>query len=96
MAVLEAMSYGMGIVTTAVGGIPKLIRNGENGFIRQPGDTEAMARDVVCLLTDGDRCEACAARAREEAREYYGREQHLERLGRIYEMVAEEAAKRNR
>lgn len=96
MAVLEAMSYGMGIVTTAVGGIPKLIRNGENGFIRQSGDTEAMARDVVCLLTDAGRYEACAARAREEAREHYGRERHLERLGRIYEMAAKEAVKRKR
>lgn len=87
MAVLEAMSYGLGIVTTAVGGIPKLIRSGENGYIRQPGDVEAMAQDVAGLLTDTARCANLGARAREEAIACYGRKQHLERLGMIYESV---------
>ncbi len=84
MAVLEAMSYGMGIVTTAVGGIPTLIMHGENGYIREPGDREAMAQDVVNLLTDRERCSVYGRRARADAGRRYGREQHLERLGRIY------------
>lgn len=84
MALLEAMSYGMGIVTTAVGGIPTLIMQEESGYIRQPGDREAMARDVVMLLTEQERCSAYGKRARADAESRYGREQHLERLGRIY------------
>lgn len=88
MAVLEAMSYGMGIVTTAVGGIPGLIRNGETGYIRQPGDAESMASDVIQLLTDHDGCTAIGYRARECVKENYSRDRHLERLSDIYESVA--------
>ncbi|MDD6811830.1 MAG: glycosyltransferase family 4 protein, partial [Lachnospiraceae bacterium] len=50
MAVLEAMGYGMGIVTTGVGGIPKLITQKENGYLEKPGQTQAMAQDVMELL----------------------------------------------
>lgn len=87
MSVLEAMSYGMGIVTTAVGGIPKLIQNDENGYVRQPGDTETMSADVVRLLTESDRCTACGSRAREHVKVNYSRERHLERLSEIYESM---------
>lgn len=87
MAVLEAMSYGMGIVTTAVGGIPGLIRNGESGYVRQPGDTETISSDVIRLLADQDRCTAYGNRAREYAKENYSRERHLERLSEIYESI---------
>lgn len=87
VAVLEAMGYGMGIVTTAVGGIPKLIRDGDNGYIRRPGDTQAMARDVVRLLTDRVQCAAYGRQARKDAKERYGRERHLEKLGEIYESI---------
>ena len=93
MAVLEAMSYGMGIVTTAVGGIPKLIQNGENGYVRQPGDVETISSDVVRLLTDKDRCVVYGSRARDNVKENYSREQHLKRLSEIYESVAHDAVK---
>lgn len=95
MAILEAMSYGMGIVTTSVGGIPKLIRNEENGYVRQPGDVEALAADVVRLLTDRDRCTAYGISARENVKENYSRERHLKRLGDIYESIGTRGKKRS-
>lgn len=93
MAVLEAMSYGMGIVTTAVGGIPKLIQSGETGYIRQPGDAETISSDVVRLLTDQSMCINIGKKAREYVKENYSREKHLERLSAIYESVAQSAAR---
>lgn len=93
MAILEAMSYGMGIVTTSVGGISKLIRNGENGYIREPGDIDTISSDIVCLLTNRDRCIAYGSRARENVKENYGRARHLERLCEIYESVARNTVK---
>ena len=89
MAVLEAMSYGMGIVTTAVGGIPRLIQHGENGCVREPGDVESISSDVADLLTDRDRCIAYGSRARENVIENYSRERHLKRLSEIYKSVAQ-------
>lgn len=93
VAVLEAMSYGMGIVTTAVGGIPKLIHDGENGCLREPGETEAMAQAVVRFLVDPDSRKACGQSAREHVVRYYSLETHLEKLYAVYESVVQDGRK---
>lgn len=85
MAVLEAMAYGMGIVTTSVGGIPQLIQDGESGFLTTPGDTEAMAEAVERFLTDDDCLKVCGKAAREKAESAYSQERHLAKLEAIYE-----------
>ncbi|MEO0539632.1 MAG: glycosyltransferase family 4 protein [Cyanobacteria bacterium P01_A01_bin.105] len=43
MAILEAMSWGLPIVTTPVGGIPEVVRSHHNGVLVEPGDTAALA-----------------------------------------------------
>lgn len=85
MAVLEAMAYGMGIVTTSVGGIPQLIQDGENGYLTEPGDVEAMSEALESLLKDKTHPTALGRAAREKAEAEYGLERHLEKLGNIYE-----------
>jgi glycosyltransferase involved in cell wall biosynthesis len=52
MALLEAMSYGLPIVTTRVGGNPFLIEQWRNGVLVAPGDAEELARSLHALLTD--------------------------------------------
>lgn len=55
---LEAMSCGLPICATAVGGIPRLVTDGKNGFLCEPGDDAALARHICRLLADpplGDR-----------------------------------------
>lgn len=88
MVVLEAMSYGLGIVTTKVGGIPKLIQNGINGCIEKPGELQSMAQDVVRLLREPELCRDYGRKARELARREYSAERHIERLCEIYESAA--------
>lgn len=43
MAILEAMSYSLPVISTPVGGIAEAIRDGENGFLVTPGDVHALA-----------------------------------------------------
>lgn len=90
MAVLEAMGYGLGIVTTDVGGIPKLIRNEENGFIEKPGDISSMAKHVIKLLQEPELCASYGQKARELALRDYGADRHIERLSAIYDTVMRE------
>ena len=50
MGVLDAMAYGIPIVTTPVGGIPELIKDGVNGFIFEPYDIEALSIKLSLLI----------------------------------------------
>jgi glycosyltransferase involved in cell wall biosynthesis len=52
VALLEGISNGIPVVTTPVGGIPDLIRSGENGLLVTPGDIDGLSRAIVRLLTD--------------------------------------------
>lgn len=40
ISILEAMSYGMPIISTPVGGIPEVLKNNVNGTIVSPGNSE--------------------------------------------------------
>ena len=51
ISILEAMSVGLPIVTTPVGGIPDVIRDGEEGFLVSPGSTDQLVRRIVELLS---------------------------------------------
>jgi glycosyltransferase involved in cell wall biosynthesis len=49
-AVLEALSTGLPVVTTRVGGIPETIENGKNGFLVQPFNPAQFADKILYLL----------------------------------------------
>lgn len=43
IAILEAMAYSHPVISTPVGGVPEVIKAGENGILVKPGDTKAIA-----------------------------------------------------
>jgi glycosyltransferase involved in cell wall biosynthesis len=52
MGILEAMSSGVAIVTTPVGGIPDVLTHEENALLANPGDTDGLATQLTRLLAD--------------------------------------------
>ncbi|MGI6657061.1 MAG: glycosyltransferase family 4 protein [Desulfobulbus sp.] len=83
MSLLEAMAANIAVVTTPVGGIPDLIRDGDNGFLVQPGDVDALAEVLLYLLTNPEQRLAVADRAHETVQNYSA-ERVLGELEAIY------------
>ncbi len=57
VAILEALSSGLPIISTKHAGIPDVVINGQNGFIVNEGDVEGMALRLIELLRDRALCE---------------------------------------
>jgi len=52
MVILEALAIGVPVIATRVGGVPEIIRTGENGILVEPRDPEALARAMTWALTN--------------------------------------------
>jgi len=51
-AAVEALAVGTPVVSTAVGGVPEVVRDDENGLLVPPNDPAALAGALRRLLTD--------------------------------------------
>jgi glycosyltransferase involved in cell wall biosynthesis len=49
---VEAMATGKAVVASNVGGIPDLVKHGQNGFLIKPGDIYALSFYIEKLLGD--------------------------------------------
>lgn len=50
MSILEAISYGIPVVSTVVGGIPSIITNDVNGYLINPGDKNKLKESLIYLI----------------------------------------------
>ena len=51
-AAVEALSVGAPVVSTAVGGVPEVVHDGENGLLVPAGDVDAFANALRRILSD--------------------------------------------
>ncbi|MFZ1989504.1 MAG: glycosyltransferase family 4 protein [Alphaproteobacteria bacterium] len=71
MALLEAMSYGLPVISTPVGGIPTLIKHGVNGILIEPGDVISLQQALRHLMTNPNEAVRLGAAARRTIEERY-------------------------
>lgn len=81
----EAMSCGVAVVASRIGGIPEVIdRPGVNGILVKPGSVDALVAEVSRLLADDDGRRVIGEQARERILAEYTLEQMVERTVAVY------------
>jgi glycosyltransferase involved in cell wall biosynthesis len=91
-ALLEAMTIGLPVVATRVGGIPALVEDGKTGLLVPPGDPLSLARAIIRLIEDPGLAAALAARAREHVQNEFGLDRMLARIEALYDRALTDGA----
>lgn len=52
MALLEAMSHGLPVIASKVGGVPDIVKSGTNGLLVRPGNAPEIADAIYMLYED--------------------------------------------
>jgi glycosyltransferase involved in cell wall biosynthesis len=82
--VLEAMSAGLPIVSTDVGGVREAIADGRDGMLVAPADPAALSRATVAMLDDSDLRTRLGVAARDRVAREFTRQAMLADLSDLY------------
>ena len=91
LVVLEAMATGLPVVATAVGGLPKLLTDGETGFLVPAGDETALRSRLASLRADPAAARAVAERGRARVRQHHSRDRMVGRYLDLYQSLGRAA-----
>jgi len=84
---LEAMSTGLPVVLSSLGGIPEIVSEGETGYLVPPGDYEAFADRVNMLVQDQDLRVRLGKSARDKVTQYHDTSVNVRRILRAMTSV---------
>jgi glycosyltransferase involved in cell wall biosynthesis len=89
--ILDALALGKPVCAAASGGIPEIIRDGENGVLVRPQDPEALADGLERLLADPAAARRMAEAGERTARDSFSAERMVEQTLRLYRRLLEPA-----
>ncbi len=89
LAALEAMSCGVPVIASRIGGLPELVIDGETGFLCELGDIDGYTEAADRLLSNSDLHERMASASRARAVEEFDTSIIVPRYESYYAQVME-------
>ncbi|HEX6700494.1 MAG TPA: glycosyltransferase family 4 protein [Gaiellaceae bacterium] len=89
---IEALAAGRPVVATRVGGVPDVVRDGEDGFLVRAGATDELADRLAQLARDPDLRERMGLAGREQVLARYAVERLVDDVDRLYRSLLESRA----
>jgi glycosyltransferase involved in cell wall biosynthesis len=86
-ALLEAMAFELPVVATKIGGTVDVISHGQNGVLVAPGDSKALAHQVLALIEDNARAVSLGKEAFKTIEREYSVERVHQRYIALYERL---------
>jgi len=85
LVISEAMSHGLPVITSRIGGLPELVDEGVTGLLAELGNADDFAAKMQTLWDSPELCRSMGQAGREKARREYGEEVYFTRLLEIYQ-----------
>jgi glycosyltransferase involved in cell wall biosynthesis len=87
---LEALALETPVVATRIAGIPRLIQDGKNGLLIEPGDEAALTRALTSLLEDTQLRARLRSAGRRTVETRYSFEVRMQKVRRLYDDLMHE------
>jgi glycosyltransferase involved in cell wall biosynthesis len=84
LAVLEALAHGRAVLASAIGGLPELVTDGDNGRLFPAGDEDALAAPLRFAADSPDELLRMGARGRARAESEFSPARHYDALLALY------------
>jgi glycosyltransferase involved in cell wall biosynthesis len=88
VALIEAMSMELPVISTSVSGIPELVKDGENGLLVKPKDSQSLAAAIEKLLYDPETCERMGKEGRKTIQDQFNIKKSASALKEIFQDVS--------
>jgi len=88
ISLLEAMAFGLPIVTSDAGGIPDFFEDGKMGYLVRGKDPQSYAESIEHLILNGDLCQKISCFNYEYSRGHFLPANAVKRLEQIYREIA--------
>lgn len=85
MSILDGMGYGLPVVSTNVGGIPKIVHNEKNGYVCSPGEITDFAEAIIKILSG--KTKEYGSNSFRIVEGKYSFDVHLEKIVRLYKVI---------
>jgi glycosyltransferase involved in cell wall biosynthesis len=87
MAILEALSQSVPVIATRIGGIPEIVRDGQEGFLVDAPDPGIISEKLLLIAEDRDLLRSLGQAARRRYLENYQTERMTQAYERLYYSV---------
>ena len=82
--VMEAMASALPVVSTAVGGVAEMVRDGETGLLVSQNDPNGTAEAVSRLIANRELAQSFGGKGRERAKELFSIQKNVHALRKIF------------
>jgi len=92
-SILEAFALGKPVIGSRIGGIPELVKDGENGLLFEPGNANELAEKIKWMIAHPKERQEMGQRARELVKREYTPEMHYKQLMAVYKTALRKHSK---
>jgi glycosyltransferase involved in cell wall biosynthesis len=87
VSILEAMAYGLAVISTRVGGIPELVEDGLTGYLVAPGDLEKLYEKLKTLIVQQKLRVKMGRNGRRKVEDGYDIEKNYRAISNVYDQL---------
>lgn len=86
-SILESFSCARAVISTRLGSIPDVVKEGEYGLLYEYGNTEELKQKMEWMIANAAACEEMGLKALAAIERDYSEQKHLDQLLRLFESL---------